>query len=85
MVRELTGGIYFGKPRERREVDGKEAVVDTLYYEKPKWKESFAKHLNWLRLEERKLLPLIKQMYLNQAEYGVKQRLKSARNFRKLR
>ena len=35
MVRELTGGIYFGKPRERREVDGKEAVVDTLYYEKP--------------------------------------------------
>ena len=34
MVRELTGGIYFGKPRERREVDGKEAVVDTLYYEK---------------------------------------------------
>nr|WP_295971483.1 3-isopropylmalate dehydrogenase [uncultured Bacillus sp.] len=34
MVRELTGGIYFGKPRERRVVDGKEAVVDTLYYEK---------------------------------------------------
>ncbi len=33
MVRELTGGIYFGKPRERREVDGKVAVVDTLYYE----------------------------------------------------
>ena len=34
MVRELTGGIYFGKPSERREVDGKEAVVDTLYYER---------------------------------------------------
>ncbi len=34
MVRELTGGIYFGKPRERREVNGKEAVVDTLYYER---------------------------------------------------
>jgi 3-isopropylmalate dehydrogenase len=34
MVRELTGGIYFGKPSERREVNGKEAVVDTLYYEK---------------------------------------------------
>ena len=33
MVRELTGGIYFGKPSERREVEGKEAVVDTLYYE----------------------------------------------------
>ena len=34
MVRELTGGIYFGKPSESREVNGKEAVVDTLYYEK---------------------------------------------------
>lgn len=34
MVRELTGGIYFGKPSERREVNGKEAVVDTLYYER---------------------------------------------------
>jgi 3-isopropylmalate dehydrogenase len=33
MVRELTGGIYFGKPSERREVNGKKAVVDTLYYE----------------------------------------------------
>lgn len=34
MVRELTGGIYFGKPSERREVNGKQAVVDTLYYER---------------------------------------------------
>lgn len=34
MVRELTGGIYFGKPSERREVNGKEVVVDTLYYER---------------------------------------------------
>lgn len=29
-VRELTGGLYFGEPRERRE-DGK-AAVDTMYY-----------------------------------------------------
>lgn len=34
MVRELTGGIYFGTPRERMTTDGKEAVVDTLFYEK---------------------------------------------------
>jgi 3-isopropylmalate dehydrogenase len=34
MVRELTGGIYFGKPSERRVVDGKDVVVDTLYYER---------------------------------------------------
>jgi 3-isopropylmalate dehydrogenase len=35
MVRELTGGIYFGQPRERKEVDGKLVVLDTLYYERP--------------------------------------------------
>ncbi len=34
IVRELTGGIYFGTPRERRQIDGKEGVVDTLVYKK---------------------------------------------------
>lgn len=32
IVRELTGGLYFGEPKERR--DGGRAVVDTLYYTK---------------------------------------------------
>lgn len=33
IVRELTGGIYFGQPSERRTTDtGEAAVVDTLYY-----------------------------------------------------
>lgn len=32
VVRELTGGIYFGKPRERR--DGGETAVDTCTYSK---------------------------------------------------
>lgn len=34
VVRELTGGLYFGKPSERRENNGEKAVVDTLYYER---------------------------------------------------
>ncbi|MDQ0219405.1 3-isopropylmalate dehydrogenase [Peribacillus cavernae] len=34
IVRELTGGLYFGKPSERTTHDGKEAVVDTLFYQK---------------------------------------------------
>lgn len=34
MVRELTGGLYFGKPSERIEANGVKAVVDTLYYER---------------------------------------------------
>lgn len=32
VVRELTGGLYFGKPSGRITRDGQEAVVDTLFY-----------------------------------------------------
>ncbi len=32
MVRELTGGIYFGTPRERTMRDGEPGALDTLYY-----------------------------------------------------
>lgn len=34
MVRELTGGLYFGKPSERSMQDGRDVVVDTLFYQK---------------------------------------------------
>ena len=33
-VRELTGGLYFGKPRFREQVDDDEIAVDTLRYKK---------------------------------------------------
>ncbi|RKD75688.1 3-isopropylmalate dehydrogenase [Sinobaca qinghaiensis] len=32
IVRELTGGLYFGEPRERREENGETIAVDTLIY-----------------------------------------------------
>jgi 3-isopropylmalate dehydrogenase len=32
VVRELTGGIYFGQPRERRYQDGEEIALDTMIY-----------------------------------------------------
>lgn len=32
VVRELTGGLYFGKPKERREQDGVRSAVDTMEY-----------------------------------------------------
>jgi 3-isopropylmalate dehydrogenase len=32
VVRELTGGIYFGSPRERRQVNGETQAVDTMVY-----------------------------------------------------
>jgi len=35
VVRELTGGIYFGKPKEIRLEDGVEVAVDTMIYRAP--------------------------------------------------
>ncbi len=35
VVRELTSGIYFGQPKERRVVSGIEEAVDTMYYSAP--------------------------------------------------
>jgi 3-isopropylmalate dehydrogenase len=32
IVRELTGGLYFGQPQGRRDDEGQRAAVDTLYY-----------------------------------------------------
>jgi len=32
IVRELTGGVYFGKPRERRLLDGELWALDTMIY-----------------------------------------------------
>ena len=32
VIRELTGGLYFGKPKGRERVDGHERAVDTLEY-----------------------------------------------------
>jgi 3-isopropylmalate dehydrogenase len=33
VVRELTGGLYFGEPRSRTVVDGKRRAVDTMVYD----------------------------------------------------
>ncbi len=35
VVRELTGGIYYGRPKEQRSVDGIEEAVDTMIYRAP--------------------------------------------------
>jgi 3-isopropylmalate dehydrogenase len=35
VVRELTGGIYYGKPKEQRRVGGVDEAVDTMIYRAP--------------------------------------------------
>lgn len=38
IVRELTGGLYFGKPSERTVTEGVESAVDTLFYTREEMK-----------------------------------------------
>lgn len=33
-VRELTGGLYFGQPKFRKEIDGEMTAIDTMVYKK---------------------------------------------------
>lgn len=33
-VRELTGGLYFGQPKARKEIDGEMTAIDTMIYKK---------------------------------------------------
>lgn len=55
IVRELTGGLYFGQPQERRqEVDG-EAVVDTLYYKKSEIERIVRQAFELARLRRKKV------------------------------
>ncbi|HMD03152.1 MAG TPA: isocitrate/isopropylmalate family dehydrogenase, partial [Candidatus Baltobacteraceae bacterium] len=35
VVRETTSGLYFGKPKETRTIDGVETATDTLVYRRP--------------------------------------------------
>jgi 3-isopropylmalate dehydrogenase len=35
VVRETTSGLYFGEPKETREIDGVETAIDTMVYRRP--------------------------------------------------
>jgi len=53
IVRELTSGIYFGKPSERRENGN--VVVDTLYYERYEIERIVDKAFQFARMRKKKL------------------------------
>ncbi|HSH25436.1 MAG TPA: 3-isopropylmalate dehydrogenase, partial [Massilibacterium sp.] len=53
IVRELTGGLYFGKPSERRE--NGQVVVDTLYYTKEEMERIIKKAFDLARLRNKKV------------------------------
>jgi 3-isopropylmalate dehydrogenase len=55
IVRELTGGLYFGQPQERRQEADGESVVDTLYYKKSEIERIVKQGFELARLRNKKL------------------------------
>ncbi|WP_010647853.1 3-isopropylmalate dehydrogenase [Oceanobacillus massiliensis] len=53
IVRELTGGLYFGQPSERRENGN--AVVDTLYYRRSEMERIIEKGFETARIRKKHL------------------------------
>ncbi|CDO03436.1 3-isopropylmalate dehydrogenase [Oceanobacillus picturae] len=53
IIRELTGGLYFGKPSER--IKNGKAVVDTLYYERSEMERIVEKAFESARLRRKHL------------------------------
>lgn len=53
IIRELTGGLYFGQPSERRENGN--AVVDTLYYHRSEMERIIDKAFQSARLRKKQL------------------------------
>lgn len=76
MVRELTGGLYFGQPSERMDANGESAVVDTLFYKKAEMKRVIEKAFVLADKRRKKSHLLIKQTCLNQVGCGGKRQRK---------
>ncbi len=55
IIRELTGGLYFGQPQERRQEADGEAVVDTLYYKKSEIERIVKQAFELARLRRKKV------------------------------
>ncbi len=55
IVRELTGGLYFGKPSGRRVEDGEETVVDTLLYKREEIKRIMTMAFELARKRKKKV------------------------------
>lgn len=66
IVRELTSGIYFGRPSERR--DGGETVVDTLFYTKREMTRIIRRAFESAELRKKKLTSVDKANVLESSK-----------------
>src|SRR5579872_2291783 len=64
VVRELTGGIYFSEPKERRIVNGIESAVDTMIYRAPEVERIARVAFDLARARRKRLTSVDKQNIL---------------------
>jgi 3-isopropylmalate dehydrogenase len=64
VVRELTGGIYYGRPKEQRTVDGVEEAVDTMMYRAPEIERIVRTAFDLARARRNRLTSVDKQNIL---------------------
>ncbi|WLR50117.1 3-isopropylmalate dehydrogenase [Bacillus tianshenii] len=70
IVRELTGGIYFGQPSERTKTeDGEDAAVDTLFYSRSEIERIVRKGFELATLRGKKLLSVDKANVLESSKF----------------
>jgi 3-isopropylmalate dehydrogenase len=64
VVRELTGGIYYGRPKEQRRVDGVDEAVDTMVYRSPEIERIARVAFDLARTRRKRLTSVDKQNIL---------------------
>ncbi|HUZ49629.1 MAG TPA: 3-isopropylmalate dehydrogenase [Candidatus Dormibacteraeota bacterium] len=64
VVRELTGGIYYGQPKEQRTIDGVEAAIDTMIYRAPEIERIVRVGFDLARSRRKRLTSVDKQNIL---------------------
>ena len=64
VVRELTGGIYFGQPKEQRTIDGVEGAIDTMVYRAPEIERIVRVAFDLARARRKRLTSVDKQNIL---------------------
>ena len=64
VVCELTGGIYYGRPKEQRRVDGIDEAVDTMIYRAPEIERIAHVAFNLARARRRRVTSVDKQNIL---------------------
>ncbi|TDQ37932.1 3-isopropylmalate dehydrogenase [Aureibacillus halotolerans] len=68
IVRELTGGLYFGEPSERRQVAGEDAVVDTLFYTRSEIERILRKGFELAQIRKKRVVSVDKANVLESSK-----------------